>query len=208
MRVLFAVALGINFCVTPLLAQARVSPEEYAIYGVVLRSFYRRSAMQSQQGPVFVILSETATGNGSLPDELRMKGLTRSFLRRNRYTAHLEAKFPIRHKLSIVSKLELDQLIDMGARDAAVTTERYKAGKIRIFAPSCGSEWKYFNEKFSDEAPGYYQFSRIGFSKDHKFALVSFNGEGGCWKSWDVYVLKRDKRGWTIYSAGGSFEIS
>ena len=208
MRVLLAVALGINVCVTPLLAQAKVSPEEYAIYGVVLRSFYWRSVMQNQQGPVFVILSETATGNGSLPGERRMKGLTRNFLRRNRYTAHLEAKFPVRHKLSIMKKLELDQLIERGARDAAATAGRYKAGRISIFAPSCGSEWKYFNEKFSDEAPGYYQFSRIGFSQDRKFALVSLHGEGACWKTWNVYVLKRNKRGWTIYSGGGSIEIS
>jgi hypothetical protein len=192
-----------------LLAQVKASPEEYAIYGVVLRSFIWRTLNQNRQGSVFVILSETATGNGSLPgDEGRMKGLTRSFLRRNRYTAYLEAKFPTKHKLSILGKPELEHLIERGARDAAAAAERYKAGRSRIIVTGCGSEWKYFNEKFSYEAPGYYQFSRIGFSRDHKFALVSLNGEGACWKTWYVYVLKRDKKGWTIYSGGGSIDVS
>ena len=191
--------------------QARITKEEYEIYGLVLTEFFRdrnrRSPDDTEAEKHFVIASKTATVDWAVVDgESRKSSLDRSFHDRNQEQVSLERRIPMRLSYSFADEKEI---LDWAALDAAEYLAKQeqlrKEGKPLDGGP-CGPEWKRFHSRFP-ESFGYYRLSRIGFSRDHRRAYLEIDAKGATWGEWASYFLRRTKHGWKVQKSGGSGEV-
>jgi len=205
----------IIFLVCPfgILGQRRVSREEYSIYAAALREVHRQDREQlctvspivvlsSCAEPRLVILSTTGGGDTWIfgKDKNIMKGLSGNFLLANQTRSVFQHRIPVRFHYDLISQLELNDLLYKSKAEYEVRKAELKRN---CRSADCGSQWRYFYERFPN-ARQYYQLSRIGFSTNRKFCIVEINGTGeGCFRSgWTVW-LKKVKGGWQMYQMGG-----
>ena len=118
--------------------------------------------------------------------------------------------FSLKHEHYVVDKNELEKLFQLG-RDKAEKERRIfeESNKDRklIFTASDESVWSPFYKNFRG-ANGYYKFTRIGFSKTKKRAVLQVFGEGASWNSNETYILLKTKKGWKVYTASSGFSIA
>ena len=183
--------------------QARLTDEEYEIYGHVLTRFFRdrNRLIPNDQEKHFVIASRTATTD---PDSVTTErsSVYRSFRSRNKKRANLEPQFPVRFSYSLADEQEI---LDWAAQESAeyrARQEQLRREGRPLDGGPCGPEWKRFNSRFPG-SHGYYRLSRIGFSRDHRRAYLEIEGNGATWSELMAYTLKWTTRGWQIQNAGG-----
>lgn len=194
-------------CGFNLFAQSTVTKEEYAVYARILRDIHLENLKQIKAKYSFVILDETFK-----PKHLneykngRFRSLSKDFIQKNLTSSKLEKSFSVNYDYEITSQSEIDKLLKIGEKEFNRIEAEYKLRNVGI---SSGSTivWKPFHAKYPN-ANGYYQLSRVGFSKDKKFALVSVKGEGAYWTSNMDYILRKTRGKWTIYQASGGHGIA
>ncbi len=197
------------FCGSNLLAQKKLTQEEYAVYASVLKVIYKENRETYSNKSEFVILNETKVDPElELPTSRKYKNLVDDFSRKNSTSAVIERKFP-RGKYSetyyLVSQTEIDAIFEKGQIEYE---KRYAVDKLNpsIINPGgTGTTWIPFYEKYP-EASGLHFLSRIGFSG--QFALVQVKGD----HSWNGftrnYILKKVKGKWKVITFDGSEWIS
>jgi len=207
MRKIFSLLFFIFVCSFCLFAQSSETKEEYAVYARVLRDIRSEDVKQSKAKYSFVILD--ATFNPDYFSEYKngkFRSLSTDFRRKNHTSSKLEKMFPVKYEYEMTSQSEIDELLKIGSNEFERVEAEYK---LRNMVITSGSSivWKPFYAKHP-KANGYYQFSRVGFSSDRKFALVSVEGKGAYWFSNMEYILRKVKGKWTVYQAAGSFGIA
>ena len=202
-KVVLIVAIG--FCVSSACGQTAIGKDQYSIYAVVIRDIRDEVRRQEKTTPRIVLLSVTMKAdNGLGKDSLLMKGLSRNFAKQNLSAAEVQNKFSVQFQIDLTDKSEIRDLLERGKIEyKKQQAELAKSGKA--MASVCSPFWEYFYEKFPNSIE-YYQFSRIGFSTNHQFAVVETIGEGSCSNSWWWHWLKRTRHGWVVYrrTFGGS----
>lgn len=188
-------------------AQSQTTIEEYEIYGLVLTEFFRDGNRRNSGSPEehFVIASKTMTVDSSSAEE-EVSSLYKSFNNRNKDQASLERRFPVRFSYSIVD----EQVILLWAKqdqeefDAKMKAATERALKDHTALPGdmCGAEWERFHSRFP-KSFGYYRLSRIGFSRDHRWAYLRIDGKGSSWDWSSSYWVRWTRRGWRTYKSGG-----
>lgn len=202
-RILF-LALIILVCGFNLFAQASITKEEYAVYAAILRDIRFADAEQSKNEFSFVILYETFQPEFfSHSPTGKFKSLSADFLRKNRRRSKLKKLFPINYEYETILQSEIDELLKIGAKEFERIEAEEKSRNNRIITEGSGYVWKFFHAKYPN-TKGYYQFSRIGFSQNKKFAVAAVEGKGAYWFSTTEYILKKTKGKWIIYSSSGS----
>lgn len=207
MRKIFFSLLLISVCSFSLFAQSSPTKEEYAVYGRVLRDIRLENLKQTKAKYSFVILDDTFKPEHFCEYKIgRFRSLSKDFKRKNLTSSKLEKSFPVSYAYEITSQAQIDELLKIGKKEFERIEAEYKLRNIGI---TSGSDiiWEPFYAKYPN-ANGHYRFSRVGFSSDKRFALVSVEGQGGSWSSITEYILKKSKGRWTIYQAGGGFTIA
>jgi hypothetical protein len=177
--------------------QPTITKQEYDVYSVVLNDILHLKG--SDKTERFLIYSETAYGPWILNSSYRKyKGLLANYRKKNRSSAKVEPRFDVKSRYSIVHKAELEFLLEKGEQDVKISRQQQL---------DCGNTWKYFHEKFKN-SNGYYRFSRVGFSWDGRWALVETEGQGGCWTSNSLHLLRWTKSGWKVFESVGGRTIS
>lgn len=198
--------LAILICGFNLFAQSSLTKEEYAVYARVLRDIRREDLKQSKAKYSFVVLDTTFKPEYfSEYKNGRFKSLSKDFSRKNLIPSKLEKLFPVNYEYEITSQFEIDQLLKIGSTDFERIKAEYKLRNIGITSGS-SIVWKPFYAKYP-KANGYYRFSRVGFSSNKNFALVSVEGKGSVWSSNIEYILRKTRGKWTIYQSSGGFGI-
>lgn len=204
-RIIFTVLLLFIYSVN-LFAQTNLSKEEYAVYDAVLESRYKEFLKQSRVKSSFVISSETVKLD-FIPTDLMNKkpllnysnerlqsypDLLNDFKEKNQFSVNLEKQLPTEYEYYLVSKGELDKLLEEGKKEQA---EYFK------ICNSCslgdGFVWQPLRRKYPNST-GYSKFSRIGFSSDNKFALVFINSEAAGYGSSMFYILEIADNKWNV----------
>jgi hypothetical protein len=207
MRKIFFSLLLIFICGFNLFAQSSViKEEEYAVYARVLRHIRSEDLEQTKAKYSFVILDTTFSPNYfSEYKNGKFRNLSKDFVRKNLTSSKLETLFPVKYEYQITSQAEIDELLKIGRNELERVKAEYKLRNVGITDES-GFVWQPFYAKYP-KANGYYQFSRVGFSSDKKFALVMVEGKGAYWSSNMEYILRKTKGKWTVYQAGGGFSV-
>jgi hypothetical protein len=208
MRKILLSILLVFACSFSFFAQSNVTKEDYTVYSSVLRNIRLEALKESKTKFSFVILDDTSS-NLNIFDEYtakRFRGLLRDFKRKNRTSSKLEKLFRVQYKYEITNQSKIDELLKIGSKEFKRIEAEYKARNIVIGMGIGDIIWEPFYEKYPN-ANGYYQFSRVGFSADKRFALVLVEGKGGSWDSQMQYILREVKGRWTIYQSSGSFTI-
>ena len=207
-KLIFTVLLT-GFLICPLLAQSKVTSEEYRIYAAVLKEIYKRNLKDTKQDSAIVVLDKTVK-----PEFFdyyvgrKIKGLRKDFRQKNETIVNLEKSFPLKYKNYVVSRNELDRLLKIGGENAKrIRIENEKNKKLLAADSTSEVIWEPFYEKFP-RANGYYNFSRIGFNSTKRFAVIQVYGEGAYWTSDETYVLMKTKKGWGLYTSSGGFSIA
>ena len=201
--------------------QARITAEEYSMYAIVLKEIYREQRRTDHKKYLMVLLSrsssepvpELSRADQKPPGwkrDKRMKGLWENFDRRNKLPVSFQHKFPVKFGVEIVDREQIAVLIEKGKIETEneERNRREKLGTNYISdASTCGPfTWKYFYQRFP-RANQFYQFSRIGYSANRRYAVVEATGEGfGSGSNW-TYWLIRTTSGWKVYQASGGFRI-
>lgn len=206
MRKILLAIFVIFVCSLISFSQSVITDEEYAVYGKILRNIRLLDLEQNKVGYSFVILEDTFKPQFTGDYKTNKFGnLTQNFKRNNQTISKLEKLFPVKYEYEIISQSEIDELLKIGRNEFERVKAEYKLRNIGITG---GNEivWHTFHAKHP-KAKGYYQFSKVGFSSDKKFALVSVEGKGAYWSSTMEYILKKVKGKWTFYQSGGGFSI-
>ena len=121
----------------------------------------------------------------------------------------LEARFRVKTYVSLISKQEINGLLEKGKREmeAAEKESTNTPVPLSIRPSRCTTYWRYFFENLPSEYGylGYYTFTRIGFSSNYRFAFVEIHGRG-CDSSLNgAFELIRTKKGWIVNRAGVGF---
>ena len=208
MRKIFYSFLLIGVTAISVVAQPRVTKEEYAVYASVLKSIRSDQLERSKEKYSFVILNNTFRADDFNPfGKRRFRSLSRDFVRKNRVSAKLVKSIPVNYEYTIISRPDVDELLKIGTEDLEKVRAEYARGKVGMAMGYGSSVWKRFYASFPN-TNGYYQFSRVGFSPDKKFALVSIEGTGSSWSGADTHILRKNKGKWQIYMSSGSFIIA
>lgn len=208
-KIIFTILL-IAFCSFNLFAQSIVTKEEYEIYATVFEKHFENSR---SVGFVFSIaILQDTTGvdlKKSLNDKrvsdyfysmflsaqlkrMDLEDLVENFEETNKDSVKLEKQIPTEYEYSLVTKGEIEALIEENRKENA---EYYK--KCSPCMPSPYT-WQPFHGKYRNLL-GYYSLSRVGFSKDKKFALFYISGEELGQRAWGFYVLNKVNDKWEIY---------
>ena len=199
----------ILFCGSNLLAQTKLTQEEYAVYASVLRVIYTENRETYSNKSEFVFINKTKVDpEVELPSSRKYKTLLNDFNRKNLTSVTLEKKFPrgaYSETYYLVSQTEVDELFERGRVEAEKRREeaKSKSSGIYIEAPTTGCTP--FYQKYP-ESSGHYNLSRVGFSG--QLALVQVEGDL-CWNGFSrYYILRKAKGKWKIVNFGGSEWIS
>lgn len=190
MRILILLLLILNL-VAISTAQPRASRDEYQIYSIVLRQIYEKNVEEFSGKNEFVFASETAVVGEDIDLKAvrRYRGLIRDFRAKNASPAFLEKKFPFEN-YHIIAQREYEQIIENAVQEDKKNRrehpERYKY--VAVGGPGPGSIA--FFRKFPDSS-GFYTLSRVGFSTDHRQALVVVNAKQGCFGFTKAYLLRK-----------------
>ena len=130
--------------------------------------------------------------------------LYRSFSNRNEDQATLERRFRVRLSYSIADELEILGWVEQDRAEYEAEQEQLRKDGKRLSGGGCGFEWKRFYSRFPGSF-GYYRLSRIGFSRDHRWAYLEIEGKGSTWGDGASYWMRWTSRGWEIHKASGSF---
>jgi phage pi2 protein 07 len=204
-----------------LYAQINATKEEYAVYAFAIGEINRESRRQQQIESSFeirprliessfVILEETLLPpyNPNVDEIRKIKGLGEDFRRKNQTSIRLKKQFPIRFNHKVVSKSEIDELLAVGQVrwNRIDEDEKRSNSEARSCCPS-DVIWKPFYERYP-KAQGYYQFSRVGFSKRRNFALVQVEKITGSSSGIMNYVLRKEAGNWQLYLAFGGGSVA
>ncbi|CAN5716749.1 hypothetical protein BH24ACI3_BH24ACI3_14220 [soil metagenome] len=184
-------------------SQPRLTNEEYEIYGLVLTEFFRESNSRNPENPQthFLIASFTSTVD-PLTVEKKKTSLDRSFNNRNKERVSIERRFPVAFSYSIVDENEILTWAQQDGAEYRARQEQRRRDGMPIDGGPCGAQWNRFNARFPQSC-GYYQLSKIGFSRDRHQAYLEIKGKGSTWNRDVSYWLKWTKREWNIQTAGG-----
>ena len=206
-KAIFTVLL-ISFLGFNAFAQSNLSREEYAIYASILESIYQDNWKQYKTKTSFVILDDTfKPGYEDESDIGKMKGMSKDFNRKNQTSAKIERLFPIKYEYEITSKSKVDELLEIGRKELDRIKEDIKRNNKPQITWGSSIVWKSFDEKYPN-SNGYYQFSRVGFSSNKRFALVRVEREASESGDSMFYILRKVKGKWKIYSFGGGHWIA
>ena len=232
MKKIFFTILLILFSVISFFGQT-VTSEEYKIYAIVLRKIYHEDLKGGFKNS-FVILDKTKIAETyaesettSIPEndnfvkelneskewketwrKIQLSKTDDAFEAKNKISVNLQRLFPIKYQYWLANQDEIKKLLDLGGKDFNKIQEERRLNKKPIFGePDDDVIWKYFNEKYSN-AYSYYQFSRVGFSSNKRFARVDVDGRGAEWSSNTTYILKKTKGNWKIYTSFAFESIS
>ena len=189
-----------------LFAQTNATREEYRVYAQILKGIYHENLKVDETKLSVVILEDTLVPDYDVDETGKMKGLVKDFNRKNRTSSKLKKIFPTKYQYEIIIESEINELWAIGKIELAKIEAENKSRQIKTQGDS-GIVWKPFNEKYPS-SEGFYQFSRVGFSTDKRFALVLVEGSGTYWHSNRQYILRKVKNNWRIYSSGGGFSVS
>ncbi len=206
---MFRAALIVVLAIGATAGQTKMTKEEYEIYGLVLTEIVHSEKLENPYNHNhYVIASKTIELDPNF--EKRRSSLYRSFNNRNRVRADVERRFRVRLSYSIADEQEI---LLWAKQDADEFNAEMKAAKERALAnhtpmpwSMCGASWKRFSVRFP-QSEGYYQISRIGFSRDHRRGYVIIVGQGSSWNRTYQYWLKWTSHGWETGQAAGSFGV-
>lgn len=208
MKKLFFTVLLISILGFNVFAQSNVSREEYLIYATVLENIYRDAWKENKTKTSFVILDETFNpGYEDESDVVKMKGMSKDFNRKNRTSAKLKRLFPIKYTYEITSKSKVDELLETGRKELDRIKEDIKRNNKPQITWGSTIIWEPFYENYPN-SNGYYQFSRIGFSSNKRFALVKVERDASVSGDSIFYILRKTKGNWRIYSSGGGHWVA
>ncbi len=206
LKFLFLISI-IFFCGHNLSAQLSVIKEEYDVYAIVLKDIRIQDIERNKSHYSFVILNNTYKPEYfSEYEKGRFKSLSEDFVKKNSTSAKLEKLFPVSYEYELNSHSEIEDFLKIGGKEL----EKLKAeAKLRNIGITDGSNivWKHFYTKYPN-ANGYYQFSRVGFTTNKRFAFVTVEGTGAYWSSTNEYILKKVREKWIIYFSGGGFKVA
>jgi hypothetical protein len=204
-KIIFTVLLLFIYSVN-LFAQTNLTKEEYAVYDTVLESRYLETLKQFSVKSSFVISAETVeldfipTGlmnKKSLLDysnekfQSYPKDLLNDFKEKNQFSVKLEKQSPTEYEYYLVSKGELDKLLEEGKK------EEVNVSKNCVVCSWGGFVWQPLRRKYPNST-GYSKFSRIGFSSDNKFALMFINSEAAGYGGSMFYILEKTDNKWKV----------
>ena len=211
------------------LAQS-VTKEEYKIYATLLKEL-KKDEFKKGSKLSFVILNKTKIAETDEVSEtskedpavkkieeskewkafLRGVNLSKTdkdFEAKNRVSVDLKRLFPVNYQYWLASRDEINRLIEVGEKDFDRMQEESKRNHKPILPEGDGRIiWRLFYEKYPN-ASRYFEFSRVGFSLNKRFARVDVSGTGYGWDAYTSYILKKIKSKWVIYSSWGSESIA
>ena len=185
--------------------QSRITDEEYKIYGLVLTEFFREGNRRHPDNPEthVVIASKTIAVDPKTVTKER-SSLYRSFSNRNNSQATVEPRFAARFSYAIADEQEILSWVEQDRAEYEAEQEQLRRDRKQLNGGPCGFAWKRFYSRFPGSF-GYYQLSRIGFSRDHRWAYLEIEGKGSTWGESASYWVRWTKRGWETRKAGGGF---
>lgn len=201
-----------------ILAKSKVTKEEYLVYAGVVENNYANFKPNEfvttiailentiepnlvslekflEQKRLFDYLYKATSSNEITPSNL--EGLLKDFKETSKDPVRLKNQFPIEYNYSLITKGEIDKLLEDGKKEYAETLK-----KCKCLVTGEGVIWQPFHRKYRNSG-GYYSFSRIGFSPDKKFALVYVNTESGDHGSSTFYVMEKVNSKWRVYKNFG-----
>lgn len=204
MKKLIFTVLLISICSFALPAQTRLTKEDYSVYAAILKNI-RPDSLKDNTTQIYFVILDTTTVNAYIYDKgkvNKIRGLASNFKQINKFPAKLEDSFPIKQRYEITNISEIRKLLDMGGKEFDEAQQKRKAMGQPIFTDDAITYWKYFDKKYP-YGRGYYQFSRVGFSTNKRFAVVSveFTSIGSFY--YTTYVLRKTKERWKVYGSGG-----
>jgi hypothetical protein len=189
-----------------LFAQANSGKEEYAVYDAALRNIHGEWTKQSDATVSFVVLEDTVKldfvpsgmNKKSISEYVNnkftysKKDLLTDFTANNQNSVKLEKQSPTDYEYDFVSKAELENLMTEGRKEFG---DGLKRCNCVIFEDTFS--WQPLRRKYPNTY-GIYQFSRVGFSSDKKYALVFVNREAGDSGDASFYILEKTDDKWKV----------
>lgn len=187
-------------------AQSKITDEEYSIYSAVFESIYNKNKSPSNIQIVIMdstikfsknsVSLESYLRSGSTADQIyqahsqqKVEELQRSYNERNLKEATIKRKFKIKNDYAIISGHELNKLLIEGKK---LYDEMPNMPPNDSHSPMI--TWKPFLNKYRTD--GCYSFSRVGFSKDRKLAIVFVSHSNGISGTDAYYILKKTDGYW------------
>ncbi|MGI8494094.1 MAG: hypothetical protein ACR2L1_02115 [Pyrinomonadaceae bacterium] len=197
------------FCGSSLLAQTKLTQEEYAVYASVLKVIYEHNRKTYSNKSEFVFINETKVDSElELPASKRYKNLISDFNRRNLTSAIIEKKFSrgaYSETYYLTTQAEVDELFKKGRIEAEKRRVEAELNSSGRYLGSPTASCMLFYQKYP-ESSGHYNLSRVGFSG--QFAMIQVKGDL-CWNGFSRnYILKKIKGKWKIITFDGSEWIS
>jgi hypothetical protein len=185
-----------------------ITRDEYRLYALAFNNI-RKEARAGLKNEYLVILSVAQNTDEPVIDRSeRFKGMLADYRRKNISLHPINPALPSLRNYSLIEKIELDGLLDLGRLETKKKKEiGSRGGKPLYNAGPCGDAeqiWQPFYAKFPKSA-GYYKVSRIGFSTNRKAAILTIIGEGADWDGNWTYILIKIQRGWRVYIGSGGF---
>jgi hypothetical protein len=213
-KLVFTILLSL-ICDFNISAQSKATKEEYEVYAGVFEHIFQGTKPNEHE--TFIAVSKSTVepswtslegllNYNRISDDLYgseigkagFENLLRDFKETNKNLASLENEFSIGYKYGLITKNELETLLEQGKKENA---EYYK--KCEPCAFHGNFTWQPFHRKYRN-SNGYYSFSRVGFSDDKKFALVFVKLESGDQGFSNFYVLRKSVNKWQIFKFFGS----
>ena len=207
MKKIISTILLTAFCTFNFFAQITTIKEEYAIYAAVLENIYAENFKHNEYKTSFVISENTIKSDfvplgfikpKSVLDyandkvQSRLENLLTDFRERNEYSTNLEKQFPTKYQYNLITKDEIEYLLEQGKKEYKETLKKCKC----LFFDG-GFAFQPLYKKYPNSY-GYYNFSRIGFGSDRTVALVFANKVSGDQGSATFYILEKMNDKWMV----------
>ena len=206
MQLPFIVALSILVLSVTVTSKTPIAPDEYAIYTTLLGTVFKEEKESYRNISYPVIYSLTGTDeNLHLDEGRRYRGLASDFLAKNKTSASLEQKLPLK-RYFLVEQKEIDDLFTKAREEIKAIEEQAKSQNAVVTIISA-NYWSPFYEKYP-EAYGLFRLSRVGFTKNKEFAAAQIIQETSLTGFSRTFILRKLRKGWRIISWQGSSSIS
>jgi hypothetical protein len=218
-KIIFTILL-MAFCGFNILAQSKITNEEYEIYTGVFEKRFEKIELDKAVTRIAILENTIEPDYSWLARYLSDKRLANYLyspepsgsvnpsdweeaLENLKYvngkSEKLAELFPIEYKYNLVTKSEIDALVEEGKKELAERFEKCKC----VFSGVGGVIWQPFHRKYRNSS-GYYSFSRVGFSKNKKLALVFSKMESGDQGWTTFYILGETDGKWKVLKYFGS----
>lgn len=216
-KTILIIAIILLSCLN-IFAQAVLTNEEYAVYAGVIEKHYEnlkpdksianlaiiKNTVEPNFAGIEVLLQQKSLTNNwfseSLPDRIIRSDFDEAvedLKEKSSNTTKLEHLFSIQYKYSLITKSDVDILLEEGKKDLG---EYFKS--CNPCHKGYYSIWEPFLKKYQN-SNGYYSFSRVGFSKNEKLAVVYETSYRGDKYSWMINILKKKSDGWKVTGRSG-----